>query len=82
LLTMMVAQVTGLAPGEFVHTLGDAHLYLNHMDQAEEQLARKPFPLPRMLLNPEVKDIFAFRYEDFSLEDYRAHPHIKAEVAV
>jgi len=82
LLTMMVAQVTGLAPGEFVHTLGDAHLYLNHMDQAEEQLARKPFPLPRMRLNASVKDIFAFQYEDFALENYQAHPHIKAEVAV
>jgi thymidylate synthase len=82
LLTMMVAQVTGLAPGEFVHTLGDAHLYLNHLDQAREQLSRQPYPLPRMRLNPEVKDIFAFRYEDFKLEDYRAHPSIKAEIAV
>jgi thymidylate synthase len=82
LLTMMVAQVTGLEAGEFVHTFGDAHLYLNHIDQAQEQLARKPFDLPRMRLNPEVDDIFAFRYEDFTLENYRAHPHIKAEVAV
>ncbi len=82
LLTMMVAQVTGLEPGEFVHTLGDAHLYLNHLEQAREQLARRPYPLPRMRIAPDVKDIFAFRYEDFTLEDYRAHPHIKAEVAV
>jgi thymidylate synthase len=82
LLTLMVAQVTGLMPGEFIHSFGDAHLYLNHLDQAREQLARKPYPLPRMRLNPEVKDIFAFRYEDFTLENYQAHPHIKAEVAV
>lgn len=82
LLTMMVAQVTGLEPGEFVHTFGDAHLYLNHIDQAREQLTRKPFPLPRMRLNPDVESIFGFRYEDFTLENYRAHPHIKAEVAV
>jgi thymidylate synthase len=82
LLTLMVAQVTGLKPGEFIHALGDAHLYLNHLDQAREQLMRKPYPLPRMRLNPEVKDIFAFRYEDFTLENYQAHPHIKAEVAV
>ncbi len=82
LLTMMVAQVTGLAPGEFVHTFGDAHLYLNHLDQAREQLSRQPFPLPRMRLNPDVKSLFAFRHEDFTLENYRAHPHIKAEVAV
>jgi thymidylate synthase len=82
LLTLMVAQVTGLKPGEFIHSFGDAHLYLNHLDQAREQLARKPYPLPRMCLNPEVKDIFAFRYEDFALENYQAHPHIKAEVAV
>jgi thymidylate synthase len=82
LLTMMVAQVTGFAPGEFVHTLGDAHLYLNHLGQAREQLGRTPFPPPHMRLNPEVTDIFAFRYEDFQLENYRAHPHIKAEVAV
>ena len=82
LLTLMVAQVCGLKPGVFVHTFGDAHLYLNHLDQAREQLTRKPYPLPRMRLNPEVKDIFAFRYEDFTLENYQAHPHIKAEVAV
>jgi thymidylate synthase len=82
LLTMMVAQVTGLRPGEFVHTLGDAHLYLNHLDQAREQLSRKPYALPTMGLNPEVKDIFAFKRADFKLENYQAHPHIAAEVAV
>jgi thymidylate synthase len=82
LLTHMVAQVTGLKPGEFIHTFGDAHLYLNHLDQAREQLARRPYPLPAMKLNPEVKDIFGFRYEDFTLENYQAHPHIKAPVAV
>jgi len=65
-----------------VHSFGDAHLYLNHLDQAHEQLQRKPYPLPAMRLNPEVKDIFGFRYEDFKLENYKAHPHIKAEVAV
>ncbi len=82
LLTMMVAQVTGYEPGEFIHTFGDAHLYLNHLDQAHEQLARKPHPLPTMRLNPAVKDIFEFHYEDFKLENYKAHAHIKAEVAV
>ncbi len=82
LLTMMVAQVTGLKPGDFVHTLGDAHLYLNHLDQAREQLAREPRPLPRMRINPEVTDIFAFRFEDFTLEGYDPHPAIKAPVAV
>ena len=82
LLTMMVAQVTHLAPGDFVHTLGDAHLYLNHLDQARLQLARRPRPLPVMRINPAVTDIFAFRFEDFTLEGYDAHPHIKAEVAV
>jgi thymidylate synthase len=82
LLTMMMAQVTGLEPGEFIHTFGDAHLYLNHVDQAREQLSRKPYPLPVMRIDPDVKDIFAFRYEDFKLERYQAHPHIKAEVAV
>jgi thymidylate synthase len=82
LLTMMVAQVTGLQPGEFVHTFGDAHLYLNHLDQAREQLTRRPYPLPVMRLNPEVRDIFGFAYEDFALENYQAHPHIKAAVAV
>jgi len=82
LLTMMVAQVTGLKPGEFIHTLGDAHLYLNHLDQAREQLTRKPYPLPTMRLNPAVTDIFGFRYEDFTLENYQAHPSIKAAIAV
>ena len=82
LLTLMVAQVTGLQPGDFVHSFGDAHLYLNHIDQAKEQLSREPLPLPAMRLNPDVKDIFAFRYEDFALEGYDPHPHIKAEVAV
>ena len=82
LLTLMVAQVTGLKPGEFIHTFGDAHLYLNHLDQAREQLTRTPYPLPTMRLNPAVKNIFGFRYEDFRLENYRTHAHIKAEVAV
>ena len=82
LLTMMMAQVTGLAPGEFVHTFGDAHLYTNHLAQADEQLARTPRALPRMLINPEVRSIFAFRYEDFALEGYDPHPHIAAPVAV
>jgi thymidylate synthase len=78
----MMAQVTGLKPGEFIHTFGDAHLYLNHLEQADEQLKRSPRPLPRMELNPEVKSIFKFRYEDFRLLDYDPHPHIKADVAV
>ena len=82
LLTLMVAQVTNLAPGEFIHTLGDAHLYLNHLEQARLQLSRAPRTLPKMQINPAVKDLFAFRYEDFSLEGYDPHPHIKAEVAV
>ena len=82
LLTLMIAQVTGLEPGEFIHTFGDAHLYLNHLDQAREQLARRPYPLPVMRLNRTVTDIFAFRFEDFTLENYQAHPHIKAPVAV
>jgi len=82
LLTMMVAQVTGLQPGDFVHSFGDAHLYLNHLEQAGEQLARKPYPLPVMKLNGSVKDIFAFQYEDFTLENYQAHAGIKAPIAV
>ncbi len=82
LLTMMVAQVTDLVPGEFIHTFGDVHLYANHLAQADEQLAREPYALPRMRLNPKVRDIFDFAYEDFTLEDYRFHPHIPAEVAV
>jgi thymidylate synthase len=82
LLTMMVAQVTGLQPGEFIHTFGDAHLYLNHIEQARLQLSRAPRKLPTMRLNPAVKELSAFRYEDFTLEGYEPHPHIKAEVAV
>jgi thymidylate synthase len=82
LLTLMMAQVTGLKPGDFVHSFGDAHLYLNHLDQAREQLSRTPYPLPTMRINPDVKDIFGFKYEDFSLENYRSHPHIKAEISV
>jgi len=82
LFTMMVAQVTGLGPGEFIHTLGDAHLYLNHLDQARVQLARSPRPLPAVRINPAVTDVFAFRYEDFAVESYDPHPHIKAKVAV
>jgi thymidylate synthase len=82
LLTMMTAQVTGLRPGEFIHTLGDAHLYLNHLDQAREQLSRVPRPLPTMTLNPEVTSLFDFTYDDFRLTGYNPHPHIKAEVAV
>ena len=80
LLTMMVAQVTGLKPGDFVHSLGDAHLYSNHLEQARLQLTRPTRPLPVMKINPDVKDIFAFRYEDFVLEGYDPHPHIKAEL--
>ncbi len=82
LLTLMMAQTTGLKPGEFIHTLGDAHLYLNHLDQTRLQLEREPRPLPKMTINPEVKDIFDFRYEDFTLSDYNPHPHISAPVAV
>ena len=82
LLTMMVAQVCGLQPGEFVHTLGDAHIYLNHIEQVELQLSREPRPLPRMDVNPEVKDIFGFKYEDFVLTDYNPHPHIKGAISV
>jgi len=82
LLTMMVAQVTGLQPGDFVHTFGDAHIYLNHLEQVDTQLAREPYPLPTMRINPEVDDLFGFRYEDFELVDYQSHPHIKAPVAV
>ncbi len=82
LLTMMMAQVCGLQPGDFVHTFGDAHIYKNHLDQVRLQLSREPRPLPIMRLNPEVKDIFGFRYEDFTLENYNPHPHIKGEVSV
>lgn len=82
LLTQMMAQVTGLQPGEFIHTLGDAHLYLNHMEQARLQLSREPYPLPTMQLNPAVRSIFDFAYDDFQLLDYRSHPRIVAPIAV
>lgn len=82
LLTMMIAQVCGLQPGEFIHTLGDAHLYSNHLEQTRLQLSRDPLPLPEMHLNPHITDIFDFKFEDFELVGYEAHPHIKAEVAV
>lgn len=82
LLTMMMAQVCDLEPGDFVHSFGDAHLYSNHFEQAQLQLSREPRPLPKMIINPEVKDLFAFKYEDFKLEGYDPHPHIKAAVAV
>ena len=82
LLTMMMAQVCGLQAGEFVHTLGDAHLYQNHLEQARLQLTREPRTLPKMHINPDVRDIFAFKFDDFTLSDYDAHPHIKAEVSV
>ena len=82
LLTMMMAQVCDLKPGDFVHTFGDAHLYLNHLDQAKLQLSREPKTLPSMTINPEVKDLFAFKFEDFTLEGYDPHPHIKADVSV
>lgn len=82
LLLMMVAQVTGLQPGEFVHTIGDAHIYNNHLEQVNLQLSREPRTLPKMILNPEVKDIFDFKYEDFTLEGYDPHPHIAAQVSV
>lgn len=82
LLTMMFAQVSGLRPGDFVHTLGDAHLYANHFDQAREQLQREPRALPTMTLNPDVSDLFAFKYDDFQLSNYDPHPHIKAPIAV
>ncbi len=82
LLTQMTAQVTGLGLGDFVHTLGDAHLYANHLEQADMQLSREPMALPRMILNPAVTDIFAFTYDDFTLEGYEAHPHIAAPIAV
>ncbi|WP_061566221.1 thymidylate synthase [Heyndrickxia coagulans] len=82
LLTMMIAQVTGLEPGDFVHTLGDAHIYLNHIEQVKLQLEREPRKLPKMVLNPEVKDVFSFRYEDFTLKDYNPYPHIPGKVSV
>lgn len=82
LLTMMIAQVCDLQPGEFIHTIGDAHIYLNHLEQVKLQLTREPRPLPTMKINPTVKDIFSFQYEDFVLENYHPHPHIKGEVSV
>jgi len=82
LLTMMMAQVTGLKAGEFIHTLGDAHIYLNHLDQVRLQLSRQPFPLPFMKINPEKRDIFGFVFEDFELIDYQSHPGIKADIAI
>ena len=82
LLTMMMAQVCDLQPGEFVHTLGDAHLYLNHLEQAQLQLTRAPRPLPQMVINPERRSIFDFQYEDFGLQGYDPHPSIRAEIAV
>jgi thymidylate synthase len=82
LLTMMIAQVVGLEPGDFVHTFGDVHIYLNHLEQVQTQLAREPFPLPRMQINSEVKDLFDFRYEDFELVGYQCHPAIRAPIAV
>jgi thymidylate synthase len=82
LLTMMIAMVTGLQPGEFIHVLGDAHIYLNHIDQVKLELTRQPFKLPKMIINREVRDINDFRYEDFILVDYIAHPHIKGDIAV
>ena len=82
LLTMMVAQVVGLEPGDFVHTFGDVHIYLNHLEQVETQLSREPFPLPTMHINPDVRDLFSFRYEDFELQNYQCHPAIRAPIAV
>jgi len=82
LLLLMVAQVTGLQPGEFIHTFGDAHIYLNHIEQVKLQLSRQPLPLPVMQLNPAVTDIFDFKFEDFSLLNYQSHPHIKGEISV
>ena len=82
LLTLMMAQVCGLKPGEFVHTLGDTHIYLNHIEQVKLQLTREPRRLPRMIINPEVKSIFDFKYEDFELQDYDPHPHIKGAISV
>jgi thymidylate synthase len=82
LLTMMIAQAAGLKPGEFIHTLGDAHIYLNHVEQVRLQLTRKPYPAPRMVLNPEIRNIFDFTFEDLTLEGYQSHPHIKGDIAV
>lgn len=82
LLTLMIAHVTGYKPGDFVHTLGDAHIYLNHLEQVKLQLTRTPYTLPKMIINPDVKDIYKFRFEDFTLTDYVAHPHIKGDISV
>lgn len=82
MLTMMMAQVSGLKPGEFVHTLGDAHIYLNHLDQVKLQLTRTPFPLPKIILNPDIHDILNFSFSDFTLQDYQAHPHIKGQISI
>jgi thymidylate synthase len=82
LMTMMIAQVCELEAGEFIHTLGDVHLYTNHLDQADEQLTRTPYELPTIRLNPDIRDLFEFGYDDFTLENYRHHPHIKAPIAV
>jgi thymidylate synthase len=82
LLTLMMARVTGLKPGDFVHTLGDAHIYLNHIDQVRLQLGREPYPLPKMIINPDKKNIFDFVFEDFKLVNYLSHPHIKGEISV
>lgn len=82
LLLMMVAQVTGLKPGDFIHTFGDAHIYLNHIEQVKLQLTRDPYPLPTMQINPEIKDIFGFTFDDFKLTNYQCHPHIKGEISI
>jgi len=82
LLTLMIAQVTGLKPGDFVHTLGDAHIYFNHMEQVKLQLSREPYKLPKMMINPDVKDILKFRFDDFNLTEYVSHPHIKGDISV
>jgi thymidylate synthase len=82
LLTLMVASITGLEPGEFIHTLGDAHIYLNHIEQVKLQLTRTPYKLPVMVINPDIKDISAFRYEDFTLKEYVSHPNIKGDISV
>ena len=82
LLVLMIAKVTGLKPGEFVHTLGDAHLYLNHLDQVDDQLKREPFPLPKVTISRDIKNVLDLEYEDFSLEDYESHPHISAPIAI